>query len=86
MALTVRQHMVLAHAEVDGNYWRRAGLIRENLGVGQWAYAAELDALIDTQDAEAEYPALTHRLRRLREQRRAARGAGNGAASRPVAV
>ncbi len=71
--LSVRGHMVLAHAELAGDWYRRGGLIRENLGCSQWQYAAELDALIDTQAAEAEYPALVHRLRRLRDERRAHR-------------
>lgn len=34
-----------------------------------------INRLIDTQEAEAEFPVLVHRLRRLRDQRRAARAA-----------
>lgn len=73
--LNVRGWMVLAHAEIPGDHWHRAGLIRENLGCSQWQYAAELAALIDTREAMEAQPVLCRRLRDLREARRAARSA-----------
>lgn len=66
--------MLLTHAELGGGHLRRAGLIRQNLGVSEWVYARELDVLLDAPAAVAAYPVLVNRLRRLREARRAARG------------
>lgn len=86
--LSVRGHMILAHAELRGDKYRTAGLIRQNLGCSEWQYAAELDALIDTQAAQEAYPQLCHRLQRLRAKRQAARrGCAPGtqnAAGRPL--
>lgn len=83
MTLSVRAHMVLAHAELAGDKWHRGGLIRTNLGVSEWVYARELDRLIDSEDAQREQPALCRRLRALREKRR---GARRGAVSNPNAL
>lgn len=71
--LTVREHMLLQHAEQRGDWHTRAGTLRHVFGRPPVQVHAELLALIDRQDAEAAYPALVHRLRRLRADRRAAR-------------
>lgn len=43
---------------------------------GQVGYWRALNALVDTEKAEAAYPVLVHRLRRLRARRVAVRGHG----------
>lgn len=43
------------------------------LGLGVAGYHQRLNALLDDETAEREFPVLIHRLRRLRDQRRAAR-------------
>lgn len=74
MALTVRESMTLTLA---GTPFRHAGArataIRETLGYSEPRFAQVVGALLLRQDAEAEMPALVHRLRRLRDGRRAAR-------------
>ena len=82
MSLSERQAAVLAHAELEGGYYKTAGLIRQNLGVSQWQYAAELSAVIDTAEAQEAQPALCRRLRTLREKRRAVRSTRRTAAGR----
>lgn len=47
--------------------------IRETFDEHPARYYQRLDALLANPAAEAEYPQLVHRLRRLREARRAAR-------------
>lgn len=44
--------------------------IRERFGVSRARYEQRLRAIVDRPEAEAEYPVLIHRLRRLRAQRR----------------
>jgi hypothetical protein len=73
MPLTVREHMLLQHAELRGSWWTREGTLRHIFGASPTHVHAELLALIDRQDAEAEYPVLVHRLRRMRDERRRAR-------------
>ena len=59
----------------------RAAAIRDQLGISETQWAQMLDVLIDQPEAEAAYPTLVRRLRRLREMRAGARGAVCGAAS-----
>ena len=59
----------------------RAAAIRDQLGISETQWAQMLDVLIDQPEAEAAYPTLVRRLRRLREVRAGARGAVCGAAS-----
>lgn len=47
--------------------------IRETFDESATRYYARLNALLANPDAEAAYPALVHRLKRMREARRAAR-------------
>lgn len=72
--LSVRDHMTLA---AEAQRWRHAGLkeawVREHTGRSLTLHHAAVNALLDRPDAEAAYPALVRRLRRLRDARRAAR-------------
>lgn len=73
--LTVAEHMAL---QVEDVYWAGTGpkdtVIRETLGISPVRHSQLVDALIDRPDAEETYPALVHRLRRLRDLRAAQRG------------
>lgn len=71
--MTVRDHMTLQYADIRGTWLEREGTIRHVFGEPPTHYYARLNQLLDSRDAEAAYPQLVHRLRRLREQRRAAR-------------
>jgi hypothetical protein len=73
MALTVREHMLLQHAELRGDWFTREGRLRHVFGCSPTLVHAELLALIDRAEAEAAYPVLVHRLRRLRAARQAQR-------------
>ena len=70
---------------IAGQRWKyaaaRATAIRDQLGISETQWAQMLDVLIDQPEAEAAYPTLVRRLRRLREVRAGARGALCGAAS-----
>lgn len=44
--------------------------VREQFGISRTRYEQRLRAVVDKPEAEAEYPVLVHRLRRLRTQRR----------------
>lgn len=72
--LTVREHMTL---QVASRRYRYPGVrtaeTLEVLGYTETRYAQVLTALLERPDAEAAYPQLIHRLRRLRDVRRAAR-------------
>lgn len=72
--LTVREHMAL---EVAGRRYRYPGArtaeTLEVLGYTETRFAQVVTALLERPDAEAAYPQLVHRLRRLRDVRRAAR-------------
>jgi hypothetical protein len=76
MALTETDHQTL---NIEQGWWKYAGAkeshIREVLGESPTRYYQRLNALIDTPEAEAAYPLLVRRLRRLRDARREARRA-----------
>lgn len=73
--LSVAEHMAL---QVEDVRWPSTGpkdtVIRETLGISPVRHSQLVDALIDRVDAEETYPALVHRLRRLRDLRAAQRG------------
>lgn len=60
-------------------WWKHAGAkeqrIRDEFGVSATRYYAELNALLDREDALAHDPLLVKRLRRLRAQRQRSRSA-----------
>jgi hypothetical protein len=56
------------------NNGRREAYIVTTLGMSATAYYQHLNRLLDSHAAEAAYPVLIHRLRRIVEQRNAARG------------
>lgn len=62
---------------LEARHWRHAGTkeqaIRSELGLSATAYYARLNQLLDEPAALERNPVLVNRLRRLREQRRAAR-------------
>lgn len=70
-SMTVREHMVL---QVASRRYRFPGAqvaaVRDELGMSEVRYAQVLTALLDRPDAEAAYPVLVRRLRRLRDARR----------------
>lgn len=72
--LTVRNHMALTLA---GAYFKHPGArqeaIRHTLGYSEPRFAQVVGALLDDPVALAERPSLVLRLRRLRDDRRAAR-------------
>lgn len=76
MALTEIDHQTLT---IEQGWWKYAGAkethIREMLGESPTRYYQRLNALIDNPEAEAAYPLLVRRLRRLRDVRRDARRA-----------
>lgn len=76
MSLTVRECMVL---DFQRRRWKYAGAqveaIRFELGMTSTRYHQVLNALIDRPEALAYDAQTVNRLRRLREQRRAARRA-----------
>lgn len=74
--LSIRDHMTLQYADLDGSWLDQRGTLRWVFSEPPSVVLARLNRLIDTQAAEAAYPVLVHRLRRLRDQRRAARRAG----------
>src|SRR5918992_5419437 len=63
--------------DLETGWWRHAGdketAIAETLGCPVGDYYAELNRLIDRPEAEAAYPLVVRRLRRLRERRRTER-------------
>jgi len=65
--------------DLETGWWRHAGdketAIAETLGCRIADYYAELNRLIDRPEAEAAYPLVVRRLRRLRERRRTERSA-----------
>jgi len=67
----------LAVLEIESRTWRYAGVkeahIRAELGMTPTRYYAVLNRLLDDPAAEAAYPQLVRRLRRLREARVRAR-------------
>lgn len=72
-----------ATLQVEAQRWKYAGAkeqhIRAVFGESPTRYYQRLNVLMDTVAAEAAYPSLVRRLRRLRDQRRAARvPAGRG--------
>ena len=69
--------MALALADTRYKYpGARDEAIRHQLGMSTTQWAQVLDVLIDTAEAEAAYPMLVKRLRRLREARGAVRALG----------
>ena len=64
----------------EGRWWRHTGaketVIRAEFGLSATRYHQILNTLIDLPEALAAEPVLVHRLRRLREARRAARRPG----------
>lgn len=69
--LTVRDQATLnIAARTYKHPGARTDAIRHELGMSEARYAQVLNALLDNPDAEATYPALVRRLRRLREARR----------------
>lgn len=74
MNLTVRDHMTIAG---EAHWWKYAGAkdayIRETFSETPTAYYARLNRLLDDPAAEAAYPVLVRRLRRLRDSRRQGR-------------
>lgn len=74
--LSVREHMALA---VEARTWVHLGArdayIRDHLGWSSVEHAQVVADLIETSAANAAYPALCARLRRLRDRRRAVRSA-----------
>lgn len=76
MTLSEREHTLL---DLETGWWRHAGdketAIAETLGCATGEYYAELNRLIDRPEAEAAYPLVVRRLRRLRERRRTERSA-----------
>lgn len=73
--LTDRQRGILTF-EASG-WWRLPGAkeqaIRDEFGISAARYYQILNGLLDHPQALAEQPVLVHRLRRVREQRRATR-------------
>lgn len=82
--LTVRDHMVL---DVESKRWKYPGArdtnIQEHLGMTPVEHALRVRDLIDTPEANAEYPVLCARLRRINESRYAARTARRLERARP---
>ena len=76
MTLSERERTLL---DLETGWWRQAGdkesAIAESLGCPAGDYYAELNRLIDRPEAEAAYPLVVRRLRRLRSRRRSARSA-----------
>ncbi|MER5637443.1 DUF3263 domain-containing protein [Kitasatospora sp. NPDC002227] len=72
--LSERERAILA---IEGRQWRAAGAkeraVREELDLSATRYYQLLNGLLDREAALAEAPVLVNRLRRLREQHRAAR-------------
>lgn len=67
----------VAILNIEARHWRHAGTkeqaIREQLNLSATRYYQLLDALLDEPAALERNPVLVNRLRRVREQRRAAR-------------
>jgi hypothetical protein len=65
--------------DLETGWWRHAGdketAIAETIGCPVGDYYAELNRLIDRPEAEASYPLVVRRLRRLRTRRRSERSA-----------
>lgn len=59
--------------QFESQQWLHPGAkeraITDDLGLTPTRYYQELNRLIDDEDAEARYPILVHRLRRLRRSR-----------------
>jgi hypothetical protein len=72
--MKVRDHMALtlagAHFAHEG---RRVSAMYERLGLSETRFWALVDRLIDTLEAEREYPAIVRRLKARRETLRARR-------------
>ena len=75
--LTPLDRAVLESAHLRGTARQEQSL---RLGLGLVGLSARLIRLLDSPDAEAEFPAIVHRERRLRDGRREARARrwGNG--------
>lgn len=73
-ALTVREHMTL---KIAGRPYRDRALYvapaRVELGYSEPRFWAVVGALLERPEAEAAYPQLVHRLRRVRDAGREAR-------------
>lgn len=75
--LSVRDRMTLTVAdELRGPWLQREGRIRWLFSEPPTHFWARVGRLLDDPDAAAEMPQVVHRLRRLREARRAVRRAG----------
>lgn len=75
--LTVKDHMTLRFQERRWKYpGARNEAIWETFHETPTRHAQRLNALIDRAEAEAAYPTLVRRLRRVREARMAGRRAG----------
>ncbi len=65
--------------DLETGWWRHAGdketAIAEAVGCPVGDYYAELNRLLDRPEAEAAYPLVVRRLRRLRARRRSERSA-----------
>ena len=76
MSLSDRERALL---DLETGWWRHAGdketAIARTLDIPVATYYAELNRLIDRPEAEAAYPLVVRRLRRLRARRRTARSA-----------
>ena len=76
MSLTDRERSLL---DLETGWWRHASdretAIAETLGCAVGDYYAELNRLIDRPEAEAAYPLVVRRLRRMRTRRRSERSA-----------
>jgi len=63
--------------EIESRQWRHVGTkeahVRAELGMTPTRYYAVLNRLLDDPAAEAEFPLVVRRLRRLREARKRAR-------------
>jgi hypothetical protein len=74
--LSVRDHMALLLAGADyANEGRRVSRMYSELGYSETRFWQVVDALIDTPEAEREYPRIVRRLQLRRDLRRAARSA-----------
>lgn len=69
------EHVLPFEREWEGRAGSREAAIRDRFGCSAARYYQALYALIDTQEALVADPMLVRRLQRLRDQRRAARGA-----------
>lgn len=69
--MTELDHAILAAADLPAN---QRTMVAADLGMSSPAMHQRLLALLDSVEAEREYPGLVHRWRRIMEGRRRARG------------